>query len=105
MENTTVKAHTRKAMLILFSVLFMSILIGMIGFKIFCPITWTDSFLNASMLLTGMGPVDEPDSDAGKIFAGVYALYSGMVFLTVTGLIMLPVFHKYINKLNIEQES
>lgn len=105
MENIVVRSHARKGMILSFSILFMSILIGMIGFKFFCPITWTDSFLNASMLLTGMGPVDEPESDAGKIFAGIYALYSGIIFLSITGLIMVPVFHKYIHKLNIEHDD
>lgn len=105
MKNSIITSQTRNVMVLSFTILFMSILIGMIGFKYYCIITWTDSFLNASMLLTGMGPVDEPESDGGKIFAGIYALYSGIVFLSVTGLIMAPIFHKYIHKLNIKHED
>ena len=105
MENLLIISQTRKGVILSISLLLLSILIGMCGFKYFCFISWTDCFLNASMLLTGMGPVDEPETDAGKIFAGIYALYSGIIFLSITGLIMVPVFHKYIHKLNIEHED
>lgn len=69
----------------------VSLLIGMIGFHKIADLDWTDSFLNASMLLTGMGPVDEPESDAGKIFAGVYALYSGILFLSAVAIFIFPI--------------
>lgn len=68
----------------------ISLSIGMAGFHWIAALGWTDSFLNASMLLTGMGPVDEPESDARKIFAGVYALYSGIVFLSSIAIFIYP---------------
>ena len=74
-------------MLILVAV---SLSIGMVGFHSVAGLDWTDSFLNASMLLTGMGPVDEPESQAGKIFAGIYALYSGIVFLSAIAIFIYP---------------
>lgn len=67
-----------------------SLSIGMAGFHWVAELDWTDSFLNASMLLTGMGPVDEPEDKAGKIFAGVYALYSGIVFLSAIAIFIYP---------------
>ena len=81
-----------KGLLFGFIILLVSLGSGMIGFKYFCPITWHDAFLNAAMLLTGMGPVDEPTSNAGKVFAGVYALYSGIVFLSLVGIMTIPIF-------------
>lgn len=67
-----------------------SLSIGMAGFHWVAGLDWTDSFLNASMLLTGMGPVDEPEDKAGKIFAGIYALYSGIVFLSAIAIFIYP---------------
>ncbi|MBS1681541.1 MAG: hypothetical protein OJF59_001778 [Cytophagales bacterium] len=90
-----------KGLLFGFIILLVSLGSGMIGFKYFCPITWHDAFLNAAMLLTGMGPVDEPTSNAGKVFAGVYALYSGIVFLSLVGIMTIPIFHRYVHMLNI----
>ncbi len=90
-----------KGLLLGFIILIFSLGSGMIGFKYYCPITWHDAFLNAAMLLTGMGPVDEPASNAGKVFAGVYALYSGIVFLSLVGIMTVPIFYRYIHKLNI----
>lgn len=68
----------------------VSLTIGMAGFHWIAALDWIDSFLNASMLLTGMGPVDEPETDAGKIFAGIYALYSGIVFLSAIAIFIYP---------------
>lgn len=85
--------------------LFVSLGVGMVGFNHYLNVSWTDSFLNASMILTGMGPIHECETDAGKIFAGIYALYSGIIFLSIVGIMLIPIFHKYIQKLNIENQS
>lgn len=85
--------------------LFVSLGVGMLGFNHYLNVSWTDSFLNASMILTGMGPIHECETDAGKIFAGIYALYSGIIFLSIVGIMLIPIFHKYIQKLNIENQS
>ena len=71
---------------------------GMLGYHLFEHLAWLDAFLNASMLLGGMGPVNAPVTAAGKIFAGVYALYAGLVFLVVAGLIGAPVFHRLLHR-------
>lgn len=96
---------TYKVVIISTLLLVSSLAIGIIGYKFLCGLTWVDSFLNASMILTGMGPIDEPENDAGKMFAGVYALYSGIVFLSLIGLITLPLYHKYAHLLNLHNEE
>ena len=72
--------------------------LGMLGYGYFEGLSLTDSFLNASMILGGMGPVDEMKSEAGKIFAGFYALYSGLAFLVLAGLLFGPVAHRILHR-------
>lgn len=91
-----------KSIMIGIGLLIISLSVGMIGFKHCLDVSWTDAFLNASMILTGMGPVHEPPSDPGKIFTGFYALYSGIVFLSIVGIMAIPLFHKYIHQLNLK---
>lgn len=71
---------------------------GMWGYEYFESLPWRDSFLNTAMLLGGMGPVDPPHSDGGKIFAGVYALYAGLVFIVSTGVLAAPVLHRLMHR-------
>jgi hypothetical protein len=71
----------------------VSLVIGMVGYHFIAGLFWIDAFQNSAMLLGGMGPVGEVNNDAGKIFAGVFALYAGLVFLAVTALVLTPVFH------------
>ena len=71
----------------------LSLVIGMVGYHGIAGLRWIDAFQNSAMLLGGMGPVGEVKTDAGKIFAGVFALYAGLVFLAVTALVLTPVFH------------
>lgn len=79
-----------------FSLLLMtvSLLIGMMGYHFFESLNWIDAFINAAMILGGMGPVEIPQTNGGKIFAGFYALYSGIIFLVAIGVIFAPVFHR-----------
>jgi hypothetical protein len=75
-----------------------SLLLGMAGYAGFERLSWTDAFLNAAMLLGGMGPVDPPRTEAGKLFAGTFALYAGLVFLVAAAVLFSPVFHRLIHK-------
>jgi hypothetical protein len=70
---------------------------GMLGYRDLENLSWTDSFLNAAMILGGMGPVDPMKTEFGKIFAGFYALYSGLVFLVLAGLLFGPVSHRILH--------
>ena len=71
----------------------VSLLVGMWGYEHFEHLHWRDAFLNAAMLLGGMGPVETDLSAPGKLFAGVYALYAGLVVIAVTGLLLAPAVH------------
>jgi len=89
-------------------ILAISLLGGMIGYRYFAGITWTDAFYNASMILTGMGPALDIDQlgpeqkDPVRIFAGLYALYSGVVFLVASGLILSPLLHRFFHIMHLD---
>lgn len=76
--------------------------IGMLGYHVLENMNWIDSFANASMILSGMGPLGELKTSAGKIFAGCYALFSGVAFLTSIGVVFAPVFHRFLHKFHLE---
>jgi len=80
-----------------------SLAIGMVGYVALAGFTWVDAFLNASMLLGGMGPVGDLPNDASKIFAGMYALYSGLVFIVSAGVLLAPVVHRILHKLHADK--
>lgn len=86
------------------ALLLASIFLGMAGYIYFEQLPWRDAFLNSAMLLGGMGPVDAPRTDGGKVFAGLYALYAGLVFLVMAGLAIAPVAHRVLHKFHWEQE-
>jgi len=74
---------------------------GMVGYRITEKMTWVDAFTNASMILSGMGPVSTLETRAGKLFAGCYALFSGLAFITVAGLILGPFVHRIFHKFHL----
>jgi hypothetical protein len=81
-----------------------SLLLGMAGYVWFEGLGWRDAFLNAAMLLGGMGPVEMPRTDGGKLFAGLYALYAGLVFLVAVGIVFAPVFHRLMHKFHWDEK-
>ncbi len=86
-------------------VLFVSVIIGTLGYHIYFNLGWVDSFYNACMILTGMGPVDKAINDSGKIFASFYAIYSGVAFLTSVAIILSPVLHRFLHQLRLDIEE
>ncbi len=80
----------------------VSLLGGMSGYKHYEHLAWRDAFLNTAMLLGGMGPVDPLRTNGGKVFAGIFALYAGMVFLVVAGLLLVPVIHRIAHLFHFE---
>jgi hypothetical protein len=84
--------------------LVVSIAIGMSGYEYFEQLKWRDAFLNTTMLLGGMGPVDPPHTDGGKLFAGFYALYAGLVFLATAGLLVAPFAHRLLHRFHVDKE-
>ncbi len=87
---------------IAFAFILFSLLIGMAGYHILEGLGWIDAFLNASMLLGGMGPVNTPVTYGGKLFAGLYALYCGLAVILATGVILAPVAHRILHRFHME---
>src|SRR5258706_14336640 len=81
------------------SVTLASIALGMVGYMHYENLPWRDAFLNTAMLMGGMGPVDAPKTPGGKMFAGLYALYAGLVFLLVAGVVVAPVLHRILHRI------
>lgn len=86
------------ALLIIFS-----LLIGVFGYHYLGKLSWIDALLNASMILTGMGPVDEMKTDVAKIFASFYSLYSGVAFLGISAVLIAPLAHRILHLFHAEQ--
>jgi hypothetical protein len=82
-----------------------SLFIGMCGYHGFEGMGWLDSFLNASMILAGMGPVGDLHTSEGKLFAGCYAIFSGVLFLSMSAVIMAPVVHRFLHRMHLDIES
>ena len=80
------------------AIILVSLGIGMAGYAGFEGLSWIDAFLNAAMLLGGMGPVNPPVTFAGKLFAGCYALYAGLLFIVTAGLLFAPVLHRLMHR-------
>ena len=76
--------------------------IGIMGYHFFEQLPWLDAFVNAAMILSGMGPLAPLATPAGKLFAGCYALFSGLLFLSVAGFIMAPIAHRLLHKFHLE---
>ena len=83
-------------------VLFISLWIGILGYKFLAPMSWIDALHNASMILSGMGPVVIIQTTIGKMFSSFYALFSGVVFITNIGILIAPVAHRFLHKMNLE---
>jgi hypothetical protein len=80
----------------------ISLFAGMAGYHVFVDLPWIDSFLNASMILSGMGPIEAPQTAAGKLFAGFYALYSGLVLIVIAGVIFAPIIHRFFHRFHLQ---
>ena len=81
----------------------LSLWAGMAGYHFYEGLPWLDAFLNASMILSGMGPLAQPQTVNGKLFAGMYALYSGFVVIFASGIIFAPVIHRTLHRFHIER--
>ncbi|MFI5335408.1 MAG: hypothetical protein ACHQ5A_01400 [Opitutales bacterium] len=76
--------------------------VGMIGYHHFEHMGWLDAYLNAAMILSGMGPLASPQTTGGKLFAGAYAIFSGVAFLTTVGIFLAPVVHRFLHRFHLE---
>ena len=83
----------------------VSLGLGIFGYHFCAGLSWLDALLNASMILTGMGPVNELNTTSGKLFASFYALFSGVVFITSVAVMLAPMVHRFLHKFHFELES
>jgi hypothetical protein len=83
----------------------VSLGVGMAGYHGYEGLSWIDAFLNASMILSGMGPLLQPATTGGKLFAGFYALYSGLAVLVIAGVIFGPVVHRFLHRFHLEAKD
>lgn len=82
-----------------------SLAVGMAGYHLLGGLGWVDAFLNAAMILSGMGPVDALAAPAAKVFAGCYALYSGLALIAASGLIIAPILHRFLHRFHLEDSN
>lgn len=86
-------------------ILLFSLVMGMIGYHYLEGLSWIDSLLDAAMILTGMGPIHSLTNDYAKIFATIYALYSGVAFLTVIAVFLAPVIHRFMHHFHFDDDN
>lgn len=92
-----------RATLLSLAVMVVSLAVGILGFHWFGQLAWLDALLEASMILTGEGPLHLPTTAAGKWFASFYALYSGLVFVVASGILVTPVAHRLLHHFHLEE--
>ncbi len=91
--------------LLAFGIVAVALILGILGYHFIAQLAWIDAVLNASMILTGMGPVDPMRDTPSKIFASAYALFSGVVFLSAVGIVLSPIFHRILHKFHLDEED
>jgi hypothetical protein len=86
-------------------IILVSLSLGMTGYHCFENLPWLDAFVNAAMILSGMGPVAPIQTSAGKLFAGSYALFSGLAFIVAISVVFAPVFHRFLHKFHLDADG
>jgi hypothetical protein len=82
-----------------------SLVAGIVGYHYFEGMSWLDAFANAAMILSGMGPLEPLKTSGGKLFAGLYALWSGLVLVVATGVVLAPIVHRVLHRFHVEAEE
>jgi hypothetical protein len=88
-----------------FALVIASLLVGMAGYHYLESLAWLDAFANAAMILSGMGPLGQLQTPGGKLFAGLYALYSGLAVIVATGILLAPVVHRMLHQFHVAPDS
>lgn len=81
----------------------VSLIAGMVGYHLLEHMAWIDAFVSAAMILSGMGPLGELHTTGGKLFAGTYAMFSGLVLIIAAGVILAPLMHRVLHKFHVEE--
>ena len=87
------------------AIITISLAAGAVGYHVFAGLSWVDCILNASMILTGMGPIASMKTDGAKLFASAYAVFSGVAFLTTVGVLFAPVAHRFLHRFHLDDEN
>jgi hypothetical protein len=98
-------ARVARSVALAFAIVMASLGVGMAGYHGFEGLSWLDAFLNAAMILSGMGPVASIQTAGGKLFAGCYALFSGLALITTLAVIIAPLFHRFLHKFHMEADA
>jgi hypothetical protein len=99
-------SRVMRAALLGLGLIVLSLAIGMWGYHTFFPkLDWADAFVNAAMILSGMGPIAIPETTGAKIFSGCYALYSGLALVMSAGVIFAPLVHRFLHKLHVDEDD
>jgi hypothetical protein len=93
------------ALAVALGLIVVALSIGITGYHLLAGLGWIDSLLEASMILGGMGPVKELHSDASKVFASIYALFSGILFIALMGIMLAPVAHRVMHKFHVDEDD
>ncbi len=93
------------ALVFALGLILLALMIGISGYHFIAGFNWVDSLLEASMILGGMGPIKELPTDTAKVFASIYALFSGIIFIGVMGLILSPVVHRIMHKFHVDEKD
>ena len=88
-----------------FCLIGLALMLGIVGYHVLGGFGWVDSLLEASMILGGMGPVNQLTGDGVKIFASIYALFSGLIFIAVMGVVLSPVAHRVLHKFHVDEKD
>jgi hypothetical protein len=104
-EPPTIYHHLVRNSFIGLMLIAVALCIGILGYHFTEQMSWIDSFLNASMILSGMGPASTLTTTAGKLFAGCYALFSGLAFIAIVVVMLSPVIHKFFRKIHLESNT
>lgn len=95
-----------RALLLGLGLIVISLAIGMVGYLWFFPtLDWADAFVNAAMILSGMGPMAVPETTNAKIFSGCYAIYSGLMLVMSAGVVFAPLVHRFLHKLHADEDD
>ena len=101
---TTFYARMLKSGIITFCILAVWVMVGIMGYKGICHLGWYDALLNASMIMSGMGPTNSIDNNAGKVFSSVYAIFSGVLFITAVGVLLAPAIHRFMHAFHLPEK-
>lgn len=100
------QSRLMRAVLVGLGMIALSLAMGMVGYAYFFPkLDWADAFVNAAMILSGMGPLAAPETTGAKLFSGCYAIYSGLMLVMSAGVVFAPLVHRFLHKMHADEDD